>query len=261
MATAIAAFTSYDASVAEAFNRIRADIVLADQDAVLIKPNLVTADPFPVATAPGCCGAVIDYVRACNPGARVVIAEGTGDPSYNGMQIFEALGYTRLAAEKDIPLIDLNEEEVVRLENRDCKRFPEFYIPEIALSHFIISVPVLKAHTLSGFTGTMKNMMGFAPPAHYAGSGWNKAAFHKNLQAAIFDLNCYRHADLTLMDASAGMPDSHLGGRRCAPPVGKIVAGDDPLEADRVSAGLLGLDWQKIAHLANGPVPAGPRPL
>ncbi|MFP3981888.1 MAG: DUF362 domain-containing protein [Desulfobacterales bacterium] len=249
MTTAIADFTTYGASVAEAFNRIRADALLADQDAVLIKPNLVTADSFPVTTSPRCCGAVIDYVRACNPRAQIVIAEGTGDPSYDGIQIFDTLGYTRLTAEKNIRLINLNEEEVVRLENPSCKRFPEFYMPQIALSHLIVSVPVLKAHTLSGFTGTMKNMMGFAPPAHYSGSGWNKAAFHKNLQAAIFDLNCYRHADLTLMDASVGMPDSHLGGRRCDPPVGKLLAGDDPVEADRAAAGWLGLDWQKIGHL------------
>ncbi len=249
MTTAIAAFTTYETSVADAFDRIRADTALADQDAVLIKPNLVTADSFPVTTSPRCCGAIIDYVRACNPRAQIVIAEGTGDPAYDGMQIFEALGYTRLAAEKNIRLIDLNEEEVVRLENRSCKRFPEFHMPEIALSHFIVSVPVLKAHTLCGFTGTMKNMMGFAPPAHYSGSGWNKAAFHKNLQAAIIDLNRYRHADLTLMDASVGMPESHLGGRRCDPPVGKLLAGDDPVEADRASAGRLGLDWQKIGHL------------
>ncbi len=249
MTIAIVDFTEYEVSAADAFGRIGADFLLVNQDAVLIKPNLVTSSPFPMTTPPRCCGAIIDYVRACNPRAQVVIAEGTGDPAYDGMRIFEALGYTRLAREKNIRLIDLNAEPVVRMENRSCKRFPQFYMPEIALSHFIISAPVLKAHSLAGFTGTMKNMMGFAPPAHYSGGGWNKAAFHRNLQEAISDLNRYRHADLTLMDASLGMPDSHLGGRRCDPPVKKLLAGDDPAEVDRASAELLGLDWQKIGHL------------
>lgn len=249
MTTAIVDFIDYEVSAAEAFGRIGADSVLSSRDAVLIKPNLVTSSPFPVTTPPRCCGAIIDYVRACNPRAQVVIAEGTGDPAYDGMRIFEVLGYTRLANEKNIRLIDLNAEPLVRLENRTCKRFPQFYMPEIAMSHFIISAPVLKAHSLAGFTGSMKNMMGFAPPAHYSGGGWNKASFHKNLQDAISDLNLYRHADLTLMDASVGMPDSHLGGRRCDPPVGKLLAGDDPGEIDRVSAELIGIDWQKIEHL------------
>ncbi|MCF8024027.1 MAG: DUF362 domain-containing protein [Desulfobacteraceae bacterium] len=249
MKPAIIEFTTYKASVAEAFDSILANHAIREQKRILLKPNLVTADPFPVTTSPRCCESIIDYIRACNPKAEIVIAEGTGNPAYKGMQIFDALGFTQLAAEKNVTLIDLNAEPTVRLENRQCKRFPQFYLPEIALSHFIISVPVLKAHTLSGFTGTMKNMMGFAPPSHYSGTGWNKAAFHSDLQSAIFDLNCYRSPDLTLMDASVAMPDSHLGGRKCNPPVGKLVAGYEPVETDRVSAGLLGMDWKKIGHL------------
>ncbi|MFW6081522.1 MAG: DUF362 domain-containing protein [Desulfosalsimonas sp.] len=242
-------FTTYGGSVAEILDRISAGSVIKDQKRILIKPNLVTASPHPVTTPPVCCGAVVDYIRFCSPDADITIAEGTGDPSYKGMEIFEALGYTKLADQKQVRLIDLNDQPVVRLENPGCKRFPEFYIPEIALSSFIISVPVLKVHTLSGFTGTMKNMMGFAPPSHYSGGGWNKAAFHRDLQNAICDLNLYRSADLTLVDAVVGMAESHLGGRKCDPPVGRLVAGYDPLSVDRTSAGLLGLDWKKIGHL------------
>lgn len=249
MDPAVVEFTGYRESVPRALDRISAKEKIRKQKKILVKPNLVTASSFPVTTSPRCCESVIAYIHACNPKAEIIIAEGTGDPSRTGMQIFDALGFTRLAAEKNIKLIDLNQETAVRLENPLCKRFPEFYMPEIALSHFIISIPVLKAHTLSDFTGTMKNMMGFAPPLHYSGAGWNKAAFHRDLQSAIFDLNCYRSPDLTLMDASVGMPDSHLGGRQCDPPVGKLAAGYDPVKTDRAAAGLLGLDWRKIGHL------------
>ncbi len=242
-------FTTYTKSVAEIFRRISAGQIIAKQRQILIKPNLVTDSPYPVTTSPECCGAVIDYVRSCNSEAEIIIAEGTGDPKFTGIQIFEALGYTKLAAEKQVRLVDLNQEPLVRLKNSQCRRFPEFYMPEIAMSHFIISVPVLKVHTLSEFTGTMKNMMGFAPPSHYSGGGWNKAAFHRDLQAAIYDLNCYRQADLSLMDAVVGLADSHLGGKKCDPPVGRLVAGYEPAEVDRVSAGLLGLDRNKIVHL------------
>lgn len=242
-------FTTYTGSVAEIFERLSAGRIIAGQQRILIKPNLVTDSPYPVTTSPACCGAVIDYVRSLNPHAEIIIAEGTGDPKFKGMQIFDVLGYTKLAREKQVRLIDLNQEPVVRLENQQCKRFPEFYMPEIAMSCYIISVPVLKVHTLSGFTGTMKNMMGFAPPSHYSGGGWNKAAFHRDLQAGIYDLNLYRHADLSLMDAVVGMADSHLGGRKCNPPVGRLVAGYNPTEVDRISVGLLGLDWNKIGHL------------
>lgn len=41
----------------------------------------------------------------------------------------------------------------------------------------------------------------------------------------------------------------HLGGRQCQPPVNKIIAGFDAKEVDRISAGLLELNWKEIQHL------------
>ncbi len=244
-------FSEYETSVAEALDPIHAGRLFAKQDKILIKPNLVTDAPFPVTTSPRFCGAIIDYIRAHSK-ADIVIAEGVGDPASETMDIFHSLGYTRLAEEKGVELADLNTAPVIRLENPDCKRFPEFYIPEIAMDHFIVSAPVLKAHSLSVYTGTLKNMVGFAPPAHYAGSGgiWNKAEFHIDIQQAIIDLNRYRHPDLSIIDASVGLADYHLGGPECDPPVGQLVTGLDPVAVDRMAAGLLGLDWQKIGHLA-----------
>ncbi|MFW5908722.1 MAG: DUF362 domain-containing protein, partial [Desulfosalsimonas sp.] len=217
MSAEIIEFETYADSVPEILEKISAGRIIAEQEKILLKPNLVTDSPYPVTTSPLCCGAVIDYVRSCNPETEIIIAEGTGDPKLGDMKIFDSLGYTKLARQKQVRLIDLNNEPVKKLENPKCKRFPEFYMPEIAMSGFIISLPVLKVHTLSVFTGTMKNMMGFAPPSHYCGGGWNKAAFHRGLQEAIYELNCYRCADLSLMDAAVGMADSHLGGRKCDP--------------------------------------------
>ena len=243
-------FSSYEDSVPAVLDAVGASERLADQEKILLKPNLVTSMPHPVTTPPACCRSVIAYIRACST-ADIIIAEGTGDPCETTHEVFDKLGYTRLSSELNIPLLDLNAEPVERHENPDCPRLPELFLPTIAGTYFIISLPVLKVHTLSRFTGSMKNMMGFAPPSHYAGAGgiWNKAAFHQGLQQAIIDFNRYRTPDLTLMDASVGLPDQHLGGRSCNPPVGKLVAGFDALSVDRASAALLGLDWQTIRHL------------
>jgi len=243
-------FSSFEASVPAVLDGLGAKECLATQEKILLKPNLVTSMPHPVTTSPACCRAVIGYIRACSS-ADIIIAEGTGDPCETTHEVFDKLGYTRLSNELNVPLVDLNTEPVERLESPACHRLPELFLPAIAGTHFIISLPVLKVHTLSKFTGSLKNMMGFAPPSHYAGGGgiWNKAAFHQGLQQAIIDFNRYRTPDLTLMDASIGMPDQHLGGRSCDPPVGKLIAGFDALSVDRESAGRLGLDWQKIVHL------------
>ena len=79
---------------------------------------------------------------------------------------------------------------------------------------------------------------------------WRKAVFHENMHQSIKDLNKYRTPDFTLVDASVGLADYHLGGATCNPPVNKLVAGADALAVDRECAGLLGLDWRSIEHLA-----------
>jgi uncharacterized protein (DUF362 family) len=243
-------FESYEASVQEALDRVGAADVLAKQSAVLVKPNLINADPPPVTTPAACVAAVVDYVRSCSE-AEVVVGEGCGDAHLETDAVFEALGYDALAAEKGVSLVDLNHAPLRTLARDGCPVFAEMHLPEIAFTHYLISVPVLKAHSLADVTGTLKNMIGLAPPKHYAGrfGTWKKAVFHGDMQQSILDLNRYRTPDLTLMDATVGLAEYHLGGAHCDPPLGKLLAGFDPVAVDRAGAELLGLDWRGIGHL------------
>ena len=222
-------FVSYPQSVPIALDAVGAREILKEQNTVLIKPNLVNASPFPITTAPACVEAVIEYVRSCST-ATIVIGEGCGDASLETAEVFERLGYQKLAQRHAVSLVDLNHAPLARLQRQDCSIFPEMYLPEDALSCYLISVPVLKAHSFSQITGTLKNMMGLAPPRYYSGQfgTWKKAVFHRNMHQSIVELNRYRTPDLSLMDATVGMPDYHLGGRHCEPPLGKLLAGVDP---------------------------------
>jgi uncharacterized protein (DUF362 family) len=246
-------FTTYAESAAAALDAVGAAEVLSRQTKILIKPNLINASPHPVTTPPDCCEAIVRYIRSYSD-AEIVIGEGCGDPSLSTDTIFSSLGYQDLADRYDLKLVDLNTAPLKQLTNSDCTLFSEMYLPEIAFSHYLISVPVLKAHSLADITGTLKNLIGLAPPSHYGGQGgtWKKSAFHRRMQASITDLNRYRLPDLTLMDATIGLADYHLGGRHCDPPVGKLLAGFDPYALDREAARLLGIDWQSVGHLRNG---------
>ena len=97
-------------------------------------------------------------------------------------------------------------------------------------------------------------MVGFAPPQYYSGQSgvWKKAAFHERMQESLIDLNRYLVPDITLMDCSVGMAEYHLGGPHCNPPVNRIIAGFNPWEVDRKAAGLLGMNWQDVGHVAVG---------
>ena len=246
-------FTNYEDSVPEALDACGAGEFLASRERVLVKPNLVSKQPPPVTTPAACVEVVVRYVREHAPGAEVLVAEGTGCASETS-EVFEDLGYVEMAQRLGVELVDLNLAPLVHREDPQCGVFKEMWLPELAFTHTIVSVPVLKGHSMSMVTGALKNMMGFPPPAHYAGGpygSWKKARFHHRLHEAIRDLCRYVSPALCLVDASEGLLDYHLGGPRCDPPVRKILAGGDPLAVDRACAGLLGIDWREVAHLAD----------
>lgn len=217
---------------------------------ILIKPNLVEALAPPVTTPVHLVELLIEYLRERLPGAKIVIGEGTGSLEYTTHHPFQMLGYTQLAAKKKIPLLDLNEEVLRLQENSNYRRWPKMYLPAILDEVFLLSVPVLKAHTLADVTLTMKNMMGCAPPSHFRGHGrWGKSAFHEQIHEAIFDLNRYRTPDFTLLDASIGMAEAHLWGAHCDPPLNTFAASVDPVAIDAYGASLLGQHWQQIKYI------------
>lgn len=244
------AFKSYVESVPPLLESIGAAAVFARQTRILLKPNLVNASPYPVTTPAALCEALLQYIGSCS-GAEIVIAEGCGDAQLETYDVFHKLGYTRLAEQYHVSLVDLNSEPVIRLADTDCVDMPECFLPEILWTGFLVSLPVLKAHSLSMITGSMKNMIGCAPSAYYSGrfGSWKKAFFHQKLHEGIRALNHYRTPDMTIMDAAVGLADYHLGGAECDPPVGQLLAGYDARAVDRHAAGLLGLDWRTVPHL------------
>ncbi len=244
-------FSNYKTSVGRCMKAGGASALLANGRPVMLKPNLINASPHPVTTPWVFCEAVIDFVRRYSD-APIVIAEGCGDASLETPEVFASLGYAALAERLDVELLDLNTAPLVRMTDRGCRAFPEMWLPEAVFEHMLISLPVLKAHSMCQLTGSMKNMMGLIPPEHYGGryGSWKKAAFHQHLDEAIMELNRYRGPDFTVMDATIGLATYHLGGACCQPPVNRILAGKDARAVDRKAAGLLELDWRKIGHLA-----------
>ena len=109
---------------------------------------MVTDSPHPVTTSPRFCEAVVKYV-AKTTDAEIVVAEGTGEPGNNTLQMFRDMGFSHLSKQYGVKFVDLNEEVPCLYRNLDCDHFPEMHLPEIAFSHFVISLPVLKRHSLA----------------------------------------------------------------------------------------------------------------
>lgn len=241
-------FCSYEESVPALMELLGAGPVLGSQKRVVIKPNLVNASSPPITTPVKLVAAIVEYVKAVS-NAETVVAEGCGASLYSTDRPYRKLGYFDLAKSNGVVLVDLNHAELTELIDHRCRVFPRFMMPRLVMESFLISVPVLKKHSLAKVTLTMKNMLGCAPPGHYGGFVWKKSRFHKNMHRSIFEMNLYRTPDLTILDGSVGMARYHLGGPRCSPPVGKLVGGFDPVAVDAYGAGLLGVDWRKVEHI------------
>lgn len=228
---------------------------LKGQNTVLLKPNLVEASAPPITTPVALVEALVVYLRMLRPELRILIAEGCGAREYDTDHCFRELGYEQLADFYGVELLDLNRAPLVERSLPAAERWPRMHLPAILFDSFVISLPVLKAHTLAGVTLSLKNMMGVAPPRYYQQGGhWKKAAFHERIHEAIYELNCCRAPDFSILDATVGMRQAHLWGPPCNPPPNQIVAAADPVAVDVYGCRLLGRDWRKVGYLnlANG---------
>ncbi len=243
-------FNTWEKSVSKILGAVDLAPILRQQDRIIIKPNLVENLPPPITTPVELIEAIIYYIRRASPRTEIIIAEGCGSLEYDTYYVFDQLGFTRMASQTGVKLLDLNDEPSIRVKNSRCSRWPEMFLPKIVFENFLISVPVLKAHSLAGVTLTMKNMMGLVPPRFYQQGGcWKKASFHTKIQQAILDLNRYRTPDFTILDATVGMQEAHLWGPTCNPPPNKLAAGFDPVAIDGYGTKLLNIKWQTIEHI------------
>jgi len=237
-------FTDYGTSIGRALDLIGAGGQLPRERLIIIKPNLTNSSGPPVTTPVAAARAVVEYCKA-RTRAPIAIGEGCGQGETG--DIFEALGYTDLAREYGIELIDFNEAESALLENDDALQLKQLHIPKIALDAFIISVPVLKDHSFTATTVSMKNMFGLPPGRFYKGS-WNKSKLHNpSTDKSVVDICLYKKPDLSVVDASTVLKGMHLAGTE--EKLGLILASFDPVAIDSVGSKLLGHNPKSLEYL------------
>ena len=232
-------FRDYRSSVGKALDLIGVAERLPQDRFVIIKPNLTNSNKPPTTTDVRAVEAVYLYCRD-NCKTEIAVGEGTG----NGVtkDTFRANGYTELAEKCRIRLIDFNQESAVRLENDDALQWKEFYLPEIALGAFIISLPVLKDHSFTVTTISMKNMFGLLPDKF-------KAKYHaKGMNNVVVDINTVLRSTLTVIDGFVGMEGR---GPVWGTPVqmNLIIAGTDPVATDATACRVMGVKPRKIHYI------------
>lgn len=223
------------------------------QKQILIKPNLTINLPPPCTTSPELVEEVIKYCQK-NSRAKIIVAEGSG--GCDSEKAFADLGFRDLAGKYKIELLDLNRAQRIEKENPEAEKLVKVLLPKIAFESYIINLAVLKNHGAVKMTAAMKNVFGFYLNKEYtnkewfSGSWWNKSELHiSGVPESIVDLCRYIHFDFNLVDASIGQRKSEVHGQPCDPPIGKIIAGFDAREVDKICAPLLHLKPEEIKYL------------
>lgn len=129
-------------------------------ETVLLKPNLyITKGPETGATTDmRVVLAVAEMLRA--QGSHCILGECPATGSYTRPDIvFDGLGVRGLCREHGIELNVLDRDPPVRVEVDGVVK-DEFWYPETAMKHPVISFPKLKTHNLTTLTCAVKNLFG-----------------------------------------------------------------------------------------------------
>jgi uncharacterized protein (DUF362 family)/Pyruvate/2-oxoacid:ferredoxin oxidoreductase delta subunit len=211
---------------------------------VLCKPNIITGkEPGSAATThPAIISAVVGHLLSA--GADVTVGDNPGVSGY---------GASNAAAKKTgIQAASMGRWRNISLEFRRVETggvSPHGFNVSTAVldTELLINLPKLKTHSLTTYTGAVKNMFGVLV-------GSDKAMTHASavtvgrFSSALVDVFSIRPPDLSIMDAVLAMEGN---GPTSGTPraVGLMGMSTDPVALDAVFARLIGLDPRRIDHL------------
>jgi uncharacterized protein (DUF362 family) len=166
---------------------------------VLIKPNAVDGQPYPVSTSRETLALIIDSIKQVSD-ADIIILEGTstGEPIY---PVYQALGY-------DFPrvlMLDVKDCICVEVENPLPHPFAvaTFWVPNVVISSdYLISVTPYRVSGKSGIF-SIKNLLSLLPVSKYKGDasgGWG-ALSELGMDKVIADIYFTLPFDLGIIDA------------------------------------------------------------
>lgn len=215
---------------------------------VLLKLNLLSSSQPPeraVNTHPIMVSALVRIFQK-DFGCDVFIGDSSG--SVKNASTFNAFRITRIneiAEETGAKIVNFDKDEYIDVHNKDYEVIDKFRIARtLRTVDFIVSVPKLKTHGLTQYTGAIKNMLGSIP-------GNGKKNVHliapkpTVFAKALVDIYHMVPSDLTIMDAIVGMEGN---GPNAGKPkkVGLILASQDSVAIDAAASSIIGFEPMAI---------------
>jgi uncharacterized protein (DUF362 family)/NAD-dependent dihydropyrimidine dehydrogenase PreA subunit len=204
---------------------------------VFIKPNLV-APFYNAVTSYALLSEVIALVR--DAGGKPLVGESSGF-EFDTAHTFKALGLHDFAAARDVPVLNLDNEDFVpvTVENGPVRTL---WIARAAMeADVLINLPRLKRHSLTRVTVGMKNLFGLLRRD-------SRRRLHaRGIEAGIVALNRAIRPNLTIVDGLTVLSRAVYGRSE---PSGILVGSADLRALDPFCAGLLGVDFKMVPHIS-----------
>lgn len=208
---------------------------------VVIKPNLCTERPEQIHTANTSIGvlrSVCEVLRERTARITIVESDGARSPAEAA---FENNGVYTLASELGLEVLNLSKDVLVEMPDPRLKGFgmARSWLEADAF----VTLPVLKTHATTVFTGALKNQWGCIPR-------YDRILLHKHLHELIGQVNAIRPVTLALMDGLVGMQGrGPINGYPIN--LNVLLASRDPVALDATAMRLIGLSPRTSQHVVH----------
>lgn len=231
-------------------DKLQWEKIVTGNDPVYIKLNLSVAKPeafYYANTDKEVLRAVLEVIADKTKNIVLVESDLARGESKGGLygggtaeQMFKVNGIDDIASEFGVSTLSLsNQEEVFGVD----PFLGDFGLPKCLLDEnkVFITMPLIKTHALTQFTGALKNQWGCVPR-------WDRILLHKNLNELIVLCNKLIKPDLVIMGGKYAMEGrGPTSGEPCQFPV--LIGSTKPASADAVAATLIGLNPAEIKHI------------
>jgi uncharacterized protein (DUF362 family) len=206
---------------------------------VVIKPNLCTERPEQIHTANTSLDLLHAVCTVVGERAKTITIVESDGARYPAEAAFENNSVYQLARELGASVLNLSKDELVEMPDARLKGFG---LARTWLeADTFITLPVLKTHATTVFTGSLKNQWGCIPR-------YDRILLHKRLHELIAAINHIRPVTLAVMDGLVGMQGrGPINGYPIN--LGVLLASRDPVALDATAMRLIGLSPATCKHL------------
>jgi len=177
-------------------------------------------------------------------GAQVRVGDDINPAHGDG---FAISGLRQVCQKLGVKLVNLREEGFQLVSIPGAEVLPTTYLAKAVLeADVIVNLPKFKTHSLTVFTGAIKNIYGCLPEGL-------RVRYHREFQGPKFhsvlvDLFSAVRPQLHIMDAIVGMEgDGPANGD--VRKIGLVLAGPDGVALDRVALAVAGIDPEQVYYL------------